>query len=105
MDMRMRLVDYLDTGASLGAGQPCLTMAGRDYSYAEVQTLSYRIARSLVTSGIAAGDKVAILSGNDPSPFPAFSAFRGQGLSGVPSIRATRRTRTAISSTISIAAF
>ncbi len=69
MDMRMRLVDYLDTGASLGADQPCLTMAGRDYSYAEVQTLSYRIARSLVTSGIAAGDKVAILSGNDPIAF------------------------------------
>ncbi len=79
MDMRMRLVDYLDTGASLGADQPCLTMAGRDYSYAEVQTLSYRIARSLVTSGIAAGDKVAILSGNDPIAFSCVSAFRGRG--------------------------
>ena len=65
----MRLVDYLDKGASLGADAPCLTMDGRDLSYGEVQRLSYRIARGLVNSGIAAGEKVAILSGNDPIAF------------------------------------
>lgn len=69
MDMRMRLIDYLDTGASLGPDRPCLTMSGRDHSYGEVQALSYRIARSLAASGIAAGDKVAILSANDPVAF------------------------------------
>ena len=65
----MRLVDYLDKGASLGADAPCLTMDGKDLSYGEVQRLSYRIARGLADSGVAPGEKVAILSGNDPVAF------------------------------------
>ena len=65
----MRLVDYLDKGASLGADAPCLTMDGKDLSYGDVQRLSYRIARGLANSGIAPGEKVAILSGNDPIAF------------------------------------
>ncbi|MCC8967298.1 AMP-binding protein [Bradyrhizobium sp. Pear76] len=65
----MRFIDYLDKGSSLGADAPCLTMDGRDLSYGEVQRLSYRIARGLERSGIAPGDKVAILSGNDPIAF------------------------------------
>jgi fatty-acyl-CoA synthase len=65
----MRFIDYLDKGASLGADAPCLTMDGRDLSYREVQCLSYRIARGLDRSGIAPGEKVAILSGNDPCAF------------------------------------
>ena len=65
----MRLVDYLDKGASLGADAPCLTMDGKDLSYGDVQRLSYRIARGLANSGVAAGEKVAILSGNDPIAF------------------------------------
>jgi acyl-CoA synthetase (AMP-forming)/AMP-acid ligase II len=65
----MRFIDYLDKGASLGAEAPCLTMDGRDLNYREVQRLSYRIARGLDRSGIAPGEKVAILSGNDPVAF------------------------------------
>src|SRR4030081_3101329 len=65
----MRLVDYMAKSGALGADATCLTMAGRDLSYGEVQRLSYRIARGLVNSGIAAGEKVAILSGNDPIAF------------------------------------
>ncbi|GLR85222.1 AMP-binding protein [Bradyrhizobium iriomotense] len=65
----MRLIDYLDKGASLGADAPCLTMDGRDLCYADVQRLSYRIARSFERSAIAPGDKVAVLSGNDPIAF------------------------------------
>lgn len=65
----MRFIDYLDKGASLGADAPCLTMDGRDLSYGAVQRLSYRIARGLERSGIAPGEKVAILSGNDPLAF------------------------------------
>ena len=65
----MRLVDYLDKGASLGADAPCLSMDGKDLSYGDVQRLSYRIARGLANSGVAAGEKVAILSGNDPIAF------------------------------------
>jgi fatty-acyl-CoA synthase len=65
----MRFIDYLDKGASLGVNAPCLTMDGRDLGYGEVQRLSYRIARGLDRSGVAPGDKVAILSGNDPVAF------------------------------------
>src|SRR6266567_336978 len=65
----MRLVDYLDKGASLGADAPCLTMDGKDLSYGDVQRLSYRIARGLADSGVTPGEKVAILSGNDPIAF------------------------------------
>ena len=65
----MRFIDYLDKGASLGSDAPCLTMDGRDLSYGEVQRLSYRIARAFERSGITPGEKVAILSGNDPLAF------------------------------------
>src|ERR1700682_5469573 len=51
----MRLVDYLDKGASLGADAPCLTMDGKDLSYGDVQRLSYRTARGLANSGVTAG--------------------------------------------------
>ena len=54
----MRLVDYLDKGASLGPDAPCLTMDGNDLSYGDVQRLSYRIARGLANSGVAPGEKV-----------------------------------------------
>ena len=65
----MRLTDYLDKGASLGAQAPCLTAGGRTLSYGEVQELSFKIARALDRSGIRPGDKVAILSANDPVAF------------------------------------
>ena len=65
----MRLTEFLDKGASLDPAAPCLTVAGESRSYAEVQRLSYAIARALARSGIRPGDKVAILSGNDPVAF------------------------------------
>ena len=65
----MRLIDYLDKGASLSAEAPCLTTAGHTLSYGDVQALSWRIARALDWSGIRPGDKVAILSANDPVAF------------------------------------
>ncbi|WP_395727007.1 AMP-binding protein [Nakamurella sp.] len=65
----MRLVDYLDKGASLGPDRPCLTTDGVSLSYRDVQDLSYRVAAALAAAGVAAGDKVAILSANDPVAF------------------------------------
>ncbi|MFK4090099.1 long-chain fatty acid--CoA ligase [Kribbella sp. NPDC020789] len=65
----MRLVDYLDKGASLGPDRPCLTTDGETLSYADVQELSYRIATGLVASGVRPGGKVAILAANDPVAF------------------------------------
>lgn len=65
----MRLTDYLDKGASLGLSAPCLTTAGQTLSYGEVQQLSWRIASALHRSGVQRGEKVAILSANDPVAF------------------------------------
>lgn len=69
----MRLVDYLDKGAQLGAASPCLTMGlngeERDLSYAEVQLISHHVARGLQRAGIAPGDKVAVLASNDAMAF------------------------------------
>jgi fatty-acyl-CoA synthase len=65
----MRLTDYLDKGASLGPEAPCLTTAGDTLSYGDVQQLSWHVAHALERSGINPGDKVAILSANDPVAF------------------------------------
>jgi len=63
------LTAYLDKGASLGRDAPCLTLDGKSLSYGEVQDLSHAVARALARSGVRAGDKVAILSGNDAHAF------------------------------------
>jgi fatty-acyl-CoA synthase len=65
----VRLIDYLDKGASLGPDRPCLTTAEDDRAYGDVQRLSYRIGKALQRSGVRPGDKVAILSANDPVAF------------------------------------
>ncbi len=65
----MRLVDYLDKGASLDADAPCLTTDGESRTYAEVQDTSRRVAIALARRGVRPGDKVAILSANDPTAF------------------------------------
>jgi fatty-acyl-CoA synthase len=65
----VRLTEFLDKGASLDPGAPCLTMAGQTRTYADVQRLSWSVGRGLSRSGIGPGDKVAVLSGNDPVAF------------------------------------
>jgi acyl-CoA synthetase (AMP-forming)/AMP-acid ligase II len=65
----MRLIDFLDKGASLGAEAPCLTMDERTLSYRQVQALSYKVGRALARDAVRPGDKVAILSSNDPVSF------------------------------------
>ncbi|WP_216895314.1 acyl-CoA synthetase [Nocardia alni] len=65
----MRLTDFLDKGASLGPGAPCLTMGGSTRTYDAVQRLSWRIARALDRSGVRPGQSVAILSANDALAF------------------------------------
>ena len=63
----MQLAEYLDKGASLGGDRPCLTTRGESLSYAEVQEASWRTAQALMASGIRPGDRVAVLSANDPT--------------------------------------
>ncbi|MGW1785635.1 acyl-CoA synthetase [Streptomyces sp. NPDC002143] len=75
----MSLVDYLDKGASLGPGQPCLVAGERTLTYADVQNTSHRVAAALERSGVRAGDKVAILSGNDPIAFASVFGISRRG--------------------------
>ena len=65
----MRLTDCLDKGASLGPDAPCLTTGDHTLTYGEVQGLSRQVARALGRSGVRPGDKVAVLSANDPTAF------------------------------------
>lgn len=65
----MRLVDFLDKGASLNPAAPCLVTGDYPMSYAVVQDLSYVVASALVASGVEPGTSVAILSANDPIAF------------------------------------
>ena len=65
----MGLIDYLDKGASLGGDAPCLTTGESSLSYSDVQVVSFKVARALRRSGVRPGDKVAILSANDPVAF------------------------------------
>lgn len=67
----MRLADYLDKGAGLGPDRPCLTTDGSTRTYAEVQELSFRVSAALAARGVHPGDRVAILSANDPTAFTA----------------------------------
>ena len=77
----MRLVDYLDKGASLGPDAPCLTTDGETRSYAEVRELSFRVSAALAARGLRPGDAVAVLSANDPTAFTCvFGISRAGGV-------------------------
>ena len=65
----MRIVDFLDKGASLGPEAACLTTDGETLTYAQVRSLSFEVAGAVVASGVEPGAKVAILSANDPVAF------------------------------------
>ncbi|HEY3016945.1 MAG TPA: AMP-binding protein, partial [Nocardioides sp.] len=75
----MSLTDYLDKGASLGRDAPCLTLDERTLSYRDVQDLSHSVARALRRSGVRPGDKVGILSANDPVAFAAVFGIARRG--------------------------
>jgi fatty-acyl-CoA synthase len=82
----MRLHDYLDKGASLGADRACLTTERTSLSYAEVVGLSRQVAAALAGSvtregGTGEGSRVAILSANDPVAFACvFGISRAGGV-------------------------
>jgi fatty-acyl-CoA synthase len=77
----MSLTFYLDKGASLDGQAPCLTLDEVSLTYDQVVDLSYAIAKALRRSGVAPGDKVGILSGNDPTAFSCvFGISRAGGV-------------------------
>lgn len=62
----MRLSGYLDKGVSLGRDAPCLTIGDTTRDYGQVYDDTVAIAAALQHNGIEAGDRVAVLSANDP---------------------------------------
>ncbi|QNK82140.1 AMP-binding protein [Nakamurella sp. PAMC28650] len=65
----MSLIEYLGKGASLGVSAPCLTTGDSTLSYGDAQVMAFKVARALANSGVRPGEKVAILSVNDPIAF------------------------------------
>lgn len=65
----MKLSDFLDKGASINPEAPCLTTDGQTRTYRQVKELSHRVAAGLAARGVSAGEKVAIISSNDPTAF------------------------------------
>ena len=93
---RMRLVDYLDKGASLGPQAPCLTTDGASLSYAEVQALV--APHRGCADGVAASGRAPRSRSCRPttrSRSPASSGSPAPAPCGARSTRATRRPRTA----------
>ena len=100
----MRLVDYLDKGASLGPGAPCLTIDGRTSTYGEVRR-AQRAHRRGVGARAAFGRATRWRSSRPTtrSRSPACSGSAGPAPCGARSTRATRRPRTGSCSTCSTA--
>jgi acyl-CoA synthetase (AMP-forming)/AMP-acid ligase II len=80
----VRLIDYLEKGASLDPDAPCLTTDGASRSYAEVVALADRVASALVASGIRPGATVAVLSSNDPVAFASVFGISRAGAKWCP---------------------
>lgn len=80
----MGLTAYLDKGASLGRDAPCLVTDDVTLTYGDVVDHSHAVAGALARAGIGAGDKVAILSGNDPVAFATVFGIARRGAVWVP---------------------
>jgi fatty-acyl-CoA synthase len=80
----MSLTFYLDKGASLGRDAPCLITDELVLSYGDVVDHSHAVAAALARAGVRAGDKVAILSGNDPVAFATVFGIARRGAVWVP---------------------
>ena len=69
----MILIDTIDRGARIAPGAPCLVRPDGtvDMTHAEFNRATHQIAAGLMAAGIGTGDRVAVLSPNDPRAFAA----------------------------------
>ena len=100
----MRLIDYLDKGASLGPDAPCLTTDEADLSYAERQALPIASRARCERPASRPGDKIAVLSGNDPMAFACVFGVSRAGAVWCPINPRNEAAETPTCSTLSIAA-
>ena len=69
----MILIDTIDRGARIAPDAPCLVRPDGtvDMTHAELHRASHRVAAGLIAAGIKPGDRVGVLSPNDPRAFAA----------------------------------
>jgi acyl-CoA synthetase (AMP-forming)/AMP-acid ligase II len=69
----MILIDTIDRGARIAPHAPCLVRPDGTIAmtHAEFHGATHRIAAGLIAAGIGPGDRVAVLSPNDPRAFAA----------------------------------
>ena len=69
----MILIDTIDRGVRIAPDAPCLVQPDGtvDMTHAEFHRATHRIAAGLIASGIGPGDRVGVLSPNDPRAFAA----------------------------------
>jgi acyl-CoA synthetase (AMP-forming)/AMP-acid ligase II len=67
----MRMIDFFDRGARMGAGRACMIEGDTVSTYGEVLARSNAIANALIADGFPAGAHAAVLSGNSARAFEA----------------------------------
>ncbi|MCK9542503.1 MAG: acyl--CoA ligase, partial [Novosphingobium sp.] len=67
----MRMIDFFDRGARMGADRPCMIEGDTISTYGDVRSHGDAIARGLIADGFPAGGHAAVLSGNSARAFEA----------------------------------
>jgi fatty-acyl-CoA synthase len=80
----MSLASRFDTVAAEYGDRPYVMTDARNYSYAEIQDWSRRIARALIAVGVQAGDHIAMVIDNRPEFVPVKLAVARVGAVAVP---------------------
>jgi len=80
----MALIDFFDRGCLINAQGIAFAMAGREWTFAESQDHSCRIANGLLARGIGKGQHGAVLAGNDPAAWLCVVGFWRAGVTWVP---------------------
>ena len=80
----MALIDFFDRGALINPNGVAFAMAGCEWSFAQAQDQSCRIANGLLARGIGKGSHGAVLAGNDPAAWLCVVGLWRAGLAWVP---------------------
>ena len=80
----MALIDFFDRGFLINRDGIAFAMGEREWSFAEAQAHSCRIANGLLARGFGKGNHGAVLAGNDPAAWLCVVGFWRAGIAWVP---------------------
>jgi acyl-CoA synthetase (AMP-forming)/AMP-acid ligase II len=80
----LRIIDFLDRGASICPQAICIKDDGGQWTYDEVRRMTFRAARALQAAGVRPGDRIAVYSPNGAIPFAAVLAIFRAGAVWLP---------------------